>query len=418
MGITRLTATYRITTPMFSAGADQQSAELRGASFKGALRFWFRALAWGEHASLGAVKAVEAVKAAEDALFGSMRTGQAKVLLSLSAIEEKSPLRAGTRFSLGLGYLAGQGISSPNPEGGALTKRPSLRPGTRFHVRLLLRSMSAQEEAQVCRSLIALGLLGGMGARSRRGFGSLTLESLVGEGKTERPWTAPGDLAALKEQLVGLLPARAANQASSLSNEPPYTALSDNTRIVLVPAGEETATDLLGSLGMSLLHFRGYGRQVKGVHRVGTEPALKWFAPDHDEMLKAAEKRVRPGTLLAAPQRAAFGLPHNYYFGSIKTNVDVNSAAKERRASPLLVHIHQAPESLPVAVVAFLPAVFLPDSKLRIVRRKKFEADTSFSAVLPASPGLWQPIHDFLAELRKGNESELCERFPGAEEVE
>ena len=39
-------ATYRIVTPMFCGGAEQQ-AEFRLASFKGVLRFWWRALMWG-----------------------------------------------------------------------------------------------------------------------------------------------------------------------------------------------------------------------------------------------------------------------------------------------------------------------------------------------------------------------------------
>ncbi|HID77150.1 MAG TPA: type III-B CRISPR module RAMP protein Cmr1, partial [Planctomycetaceae bacterium] len=41
-------ATYRIVTPMFCAGADEQRAELRLPSFKGALRFWWRSLMWGQ----------------------------------------------------------------------------------------------------------------------------------------------------------------------------------------------------------------------------------------------------------------------------------------------------------------------------------------------------------------------------------
>ena len=39
-------ANYRIVTPMFCGGAEQQ-AEFRLASFKGLLRFWWRAFEWG-----------------------------------------------------------------------------------------------------------------------------------------------------------------------------------------------------------------------------------------------------------------------------------------------------------------------------------------------------------------------------------
>ncbi|MCC6559147.1 MAG: type III-B CRISPR module RAMP protein Cmr1 [Polyangiaceae bacterium] len=412
MAITRLTATYRVTTPMFCAGADQQQAELRPASFKGALRFWFRAVAWATHGDIASVRSQE------DALFGSTRTGQAKVLLSLAPLEERAHMPANRQVDIGLGYLAGQGLSKPNRDG-ALTTRPSLGPDTCFKVRLVLRSTSAAEQAQVRRALIALGLLGGLGARSRRGFGSLTLESLHGEGETDQVWTAPRDLAALKDQLSALLPPRSTIQVSTGSADPPYTAFSDGSRIVLVPTAGDTAEGLLRRVGMSLLHYRGYGRRVGNSHRVGAVPALQWFSHDHDEMLKAADKRngQSAGTKLAAPHRAAFGLPHNYRFGSLATNVEVNSAVKERRASPVLLHVHRALEARPIAVVAFLPALFLPDARLRIVRRKKGEARTSFSATLPSSPGLWQPIQVFLDELLKGDQSGLCERFPGAVEV-
>jgi CRISPR-associated protein Cmr1 len=84
MSLTEIVATYRVTTPMFSAGADPQVAELRAASFKGALRFWFRALAWARHRDFNRVREQE------DKLFGSTRTGQAKVLLSLSASDRTS----------------------------------------------------------------------------------------------------------------------------------------------------------------------------------------------------------------------------------------------------------------------------------------------------------------------------------------
>jgi CRISPR-associated protein Cmr1 len=41
-------AVYRIVTPMFIGGADQKPNDgVRAPSFKGMLRFWWRALNWG-----------------------------------------------------------------------------------------------------------------------------------------------------------------------------------------------------------------------------------------------------------------------------------------------------------------------------------------------------------------------------------
>ncbi|MDP8079316.1 type III-B CRISPR module RAMP protein Cmr1 [Phocoenobacter skyensis] len=44
---TTLTATYKIITPMFIGDAEQNASWISPMSFKGALRFWWRALAWG-----------------------------------------------------------------------------------------------------------------------------------------------------------------------------------------------------------------------------------------------------------------------------------------------------------------------------------------------------------------------------------
>lgn len=38
-------AELEVVTPLFLGGADQSEAEIRGASIRGAMRFWFRALA-------------------------------------------------------------------------------------------------------------------------------------------------------------------------------------------------------------------------------------------------------------------------------------------------------------------------------------------------------------------------------------
>ena len=62
----QISATYRVTTPLFCAGTDPNRAELRLPSFKGALRFWWRALAplrWGDD--------LEVIRRQENEIFGS-----------------------------------------------------------------------------------------------------------------------------------------------------------------------------------------------------------------------------------------------------------------------------------------------------------------------------------------------------------
>ena len=79
MATTRIEATYRVTTPMFCGGANQREPELRLPSFKGVLRFWWRALAWSR------LKGdLAAIKGEEDALLGSADEGQARVSMRLA----------------------------------------------------------------------------------------------------------------------------------------------------------------------------------------------------------------------------------------------------------------------------------------------------------------------------------------------
>ena len=82
--------------------------------------------------------------------------------------------------------------------------------------------------------------------------------------------------------------------------------------------------------------------------------------------------------------RALFEIARNYGKGPLKT---VTPDGLDRRASPLLVHIHTC-GSTPVAVLSFLPARFLPEKTQIIALGTK--------APVAAAPGLWEPITDLL----------------------
>ncbi len=95
MATTEIEATYRVTTPMFCGGVNQQEAELRLPSFKGVLRFWWRALAWSR--LQGDLKAI---KREEDALFGSADGGQARVSMRLDTTGERLRLAFNVGYAL------------------------------------------------------------------------------------------------------------------------------------------------------------------------------------------------------------------------------------------------------------------------------------------------------------------------------
>lgn len=86
----RIDATYRVATPLFCSGADPNRAEIRLPSFKGALRFWWRALAWPRYGgNLGEIQKQE------DALFGSAGGEQSRVLMQLIPAARPSIINKG-----------------------------------------------------------------------------------------------------------------------------------------------------------------------------------------------------------------------------------------------------------------------------------------------------------------------------------
>ena len=177
----RLDATFRIVTPMFLGDANQVASGFRVPSFKGALRFWWRAIVWSRMTGDSASATLRDLHDREASLFGlasgSESSTQSKVLLSAEAKLEPAVDSASVSSSIwsedrveGVGYLKGQGV----------TRRNAIPSGT-VRLRIMFRSGVCDEDRRdIERALFAFGLLGGLGSRSRRGLGSCALESLEG----------------------------------------------------------------------------------------------------------------------------------------------------------------------------------------------------------------------------------------------
>jgi CRISPR-associated protein Cmr1 len=356
-GSVELEAIYRVTTPLFLGGAQpEQVAELRPPSLKGLLRFWLRAVAWPRLGNW------EAMAAAEKSLLGSTE-GQSAWLLSARWEDPPKSIGAPDPWERqeGLGYL-GYGVVDRQR-----TLRPYVKEDSRFRLRLVRRPLRNRAVAEVQEELLiqaamALGLFGGAGARSRKGFGSLTLESLRCNG--EEKWQRPRNERELAERLRDWLARLGEPRTDGL---PPYTAFGSQTKVWILGQGPE-ARRLLNWLGMELLRYRSYGYAPdnRGPHVLpGREPAEQNFADDHDLILHfLTGQRVS-----RHPRRAVFGLPHNYFFRSTRQKATVEPADAtyggqvKRRASPLFLHIHALASGGCAAVAALLPAAFLPEGE-------------------------------------------------------
>ncbi|MBF0176262.1 MAG: type III-B CRISPR module RAMP protein Cmr1 [Magnetococcales bacterium] len=356
----RLQATFEIVTPMFLGGADPAKAEalFRLASLRGVLRWWWRALHYPNFYAAAQVAtrrreaALQELHKAEVRLFGSSEDGQGAVLMRLEKVENlemvkpKTKLMNGKRIvGPGACYLAGQGTFGK--EAGVIT-RSCLQKDQSLIISLMVKEKAERWEVDsLVRALKILGLLGGIGSRSRRGWGSVRLVELTAAGfAAEDPavsFVPPSSREEYEQSIAGLFADIPYAQAEPL---PPFTAFGPGSRIDVLREGENSLA-LLDKVGKEMQRYRSWGH-----HKVvNGEPIEKNFKDDHDW------SKGKPLSSDYVPRRTVFGLPHNYGKGA-----SVKPAGKlDRRASPLLLHIHKLKDNLHIAVSVRLPAEFLPN---------------------------------------------------------
>ncbi len=327
----RLKATFKVVTPLFLGGANpDERAELREPAIKAALRFWWRAVKWAEIRARAANDrdAIEELGRREAALFGSAEDGQSTVLLKIDRRMSKI-----TTVSKGNVYASVMDA----------TDRPGARylaygvmhafPSRITHVRAgeLIRtvieksaevSVEIRARDHVCQEVIdavkLLGLLGGLGSKVRKGYGSLALIDLSGDRAND--WKRPTDAKSYAAQVQAHL-----KPALELTNLPPFSAFFDDARVCLLLTGDDPLT-VLDKYGRQMQRYRSWGHNgyVNGARREEN------FPDDHGWCKGRGPSGFHP-------RRIVFGLPHNY--GNSPT-VQVSAEHHDRRASPLWFHVH------------------------------------------------------------------------------
>ena len=164
-------------TPMFLAGADQGKVELRVASIKGLLRFWWRALQ--------AESDIEKLRNRESQIFGSSdeKTGGGSSFAiriipnsDLKPTKNKFPTNSqyqisveGKTFKINiLEYLA-YGTEYIQRQGNVFT-REHYPAKTKFDIAVSFTDEAWENE--VLKTFYVWSIFGGIGSRSRNGFGS------------------------------------------------------------------------------------------------------------------------------------------------------------------------------------------------------------------------------------------------------
>lgn len=262
-----LTATYRIVTPMFIGDANQSATEITSASVKGALRFWWRALNWGKFRNqTGATdeSALRELHGAEAELFGAAaddkypKRGQGKFLLRVIPANKWDYMpKAWPLSGTGSGYL-GQGLweSGKPAQNNYQPPRTALNEGQDFAVNIVFKPMPdavRDSTLSTLKDLLTLwGLVGGLGSRARRGFGSVQLLQLGDTPLVLKD--VNGWFAALTEIL---------SHYPIAGTYPPYSAFTQQTRLGYLAAAKNSRQSH-EKLGNHFKNFRGQPSELRG----------------------------------------------------------------------------------------------------------------------------------------------------------
>ena len=350
---------FRITletvTPLFLGGADARGApELRPPAFRGALRYWLRAL-------LGGGYSLEQIRDNEGKVFGlagdNNATASALIIrkgfeqltsISYSKIVDvfKSPDGKEKIGKQGLSYLLFAARKTGNePERSALQGIFEIVYQERNNIsgdNSLLRQAYA--------SLWLLTHLGGLGNRARRGGGNLQVIKIdpLPEFAKELPLIVQANTAReLADEIKnGVYVARkwvgiSENANSAISD---FDILcSSACNIWVIDKEFATWSDALNNLGLIFQGFR------------------KWRKPDYGTVKDA----MSLGQNLARPvERAAFGLPIPYLYRSLnKDKATLQSQDFDRRSSPLIFRVVKLANQRYVLVLTWFKSQFLPEGQ-------------------------------------------------------
>lgn len=344
-------------------------AEIRPPSLKGLLRFWFRALhhrdpVW-EHGLFGGVRKVK-----------DQEARQARFIIRVSDVH--CDTQSGSKFAdkpvfVYLGY----GPVNKDKDRG----RYCLKDGGHFVLSFFFKDDRQTEDLeQVLRSLWALCRFGGIGSRSRRGFGSLEYLNYDGPPSSVLSQPQPASADAFRrevhERITSWCPELPAVGAD-------YTCFCHGTRIItLAPALDWQSA--LADIGERLMGFRSWARG-------------KGYPADHDLILKF----LQGGQIASSPERTSFGLPHSYFYRSLGRRAVVNpvisDVRSDRRASPLFLHIQPTAAGF-VPVVTFFPTRFLPPNS-RIKIKETTRGANPSNGIIVSPPPDYAAITKFLDTL-------------------
>jgi len=373
--LTKISFKLQSVTPLFMIGANNYSCEFRSSSIKGCIRYWFRAI-------------YPNLLSEEKRLFGSTDFRSPLIIRSRSikpvfgSKGDKSWNKSSISY-LGFGAIDFKG-----------TTQSFFKVGSVFDLELVFKgSLDATDQSYILNSVWGLFMLGGVGSRSRRGFGCmrvLDVQDEYGLLKNIPPFKFNN-----RNEYVDAV--KKFIQLQTISNKQHnHTAFSSDMQLIITRDNHPSMV-VLEKIGKNFQYFRSYIRD-------------RQYPEDHDIMLNFLQKGIPPKK---SPDRAAFGLPHNYFFPSRPSmigGVDIldgdqkgRKGQKGRRGSPLFIHIQGFEKGTSCGVFIFMPAPLIPENDKIVISGSK-----SYRRDVKVDPPDYSGVEKYLKHLiQKGEEKIL-----------
>jgi len=325
---------FKIVTPCIMSGANQKLAELRAPSIRGQLRFWFRVMGGTieeEKTIFGGIGKGDEGRASSVVVRIKTARGDIKTISD----QTMNNILPEVRYDYFLWPLR----NSSNARGVIKENQT---------IELQISNLKNLDEQIGEKTIKAFLLLGSLGTRSRRCYGSIFPEKVVFNNKE---WIIPANIEQFKSEIKELLK-------------------DTNSKIIQIDVAKQSWKDAICSCSNYLKIFRSGGGQF-------ATPS-EWGKSDHDLMFQ--------GNYTDEIYRPAIGLPYStkYY------KADVNGY--KRLASPVLFKIIQFQDKyIPIAI--FLKDYFIPENTIVNIVDNRNSRNTKNVNI----------SHDLLNEMMKEN---------------
>lgn len=321
--IARENREYELITPLFGGGAETKKSDeisvVRATEIRGHLRFWWRATRGGQFA------AIEKLKEAEDAIFGSTEMNSAlQVEIEIKnrgnafpdQKDHKGEFQSISSVKSPLSYAA---FPLRGEEGAKIIENIS------FSVTL---SYPARFGDDINAALWAWENFGGIGARTRRGFGALSLKK-INDNAVNLP-NSSQIKSAIETSLANFI------TAENFHKEVPHLSKKLNFHITNKKDSPQKVWQFLIN---KLQAFRQY-RKDKETGKESKFGASQWSEPN--ALRYRMNRRDEKPTVDKFP-RANFGLPilyemrHDHFKTMLKGRGKTENESIDRLSSPLIL---------------------------------------------------------------------------------